>query len=210
VMPEDADLLERWLGGRRGSRVAIRVPQRGEKRILLETVTNNACEAFTQHRLRRSADHNARARALTSLQDELGLSDAPLRIECFDISTIQGTDKVASMVVLEDALAKRADYRRFKIRSVEGQDDFASMEEALRRRFENYLGERDRAPEKGRRFSYAPNLLLLDGGRGQLNVASRVLEELGLDNEIAVAALAKRFEEVYLPDRDEPVRIPRG
>jgi excinuclease ABC subunit C len=208
--PEDHRLLEEFLSGSRGTRVSIRVPQRGEKRVFLETVERNAKEQFTQHRLRRSADHNARARALRSLQDELALVEAPLRIECFDISTIQGTDKVASMVVMEDALPRRNEYRRFKIRHVQGQDDFASMDEALRRRFENYLTERDHPPERGRKFSYAPNLLIVDGGRGQLNVAVRVLEDLGLDDEIAVAGLAKRYEEVYLPDRPEPVRIARG
>jgi excinuclease ABC subunit C len=142
------------------------------------------------------------------LQDALDLPEAPLRIECFDISNLQGTEIVASMVVMEDGLPKRSDYRRFKVKSLAGQDDFASMEEVLTRRFRNYLRERDEGAHAGKRFAYPPNLLLIDGGKGQLNVAVRVLEELGLE-DIAVASLAKRFEEVYLPGLDEPVRIPR-
>jgi excinuclease ABC subunit C len=208
VLPDEHELYEEFLAAARGSRVRVRAPQRGEKRALLGTVTKNAEEAFVRHKLRRASDHNARARALTALQDALGLPEAPLRIECFDISNLQGTEIVASMVVMEDGLPKRSDYRRFKMRHQEGQDDFASMEEALTRRFTNYLRERDQGAQKGRRFSYPPNLLLIDGGKGQLNVAVRVLDELGLE-DICVASLAKRFEEVYLPRRDEPVRIPR-
>ena len=199
---------EAFLSQVRGSTVGVRVPQRGAKRELLATVTRNATEAFAQHKLRRASDHNARARALTALQDVLGLPEAPLRIECFDISNLQGTEIVGSMVVMEDGLAKRRDYRRFKVRHQEGQDDFAAMDEVLTRRFRRYLDERDEGARSGKRFSYPPNLLLVDGGRGQLNVAVRVLEELGLE-EISVAALAKRFEEVYVPGRAEPVRIPR-
>ena len=208
VAPEDPALAEAFLSQVRGSNVRVRVPRRGAKRELLSTVTRNATEAFAQHKLRRASDHNARARALTALQEALGLAEAPLRIECFDISNLQGTEIVGSMVVMEDGLAKRGDYRRFKIRHQEGQDDFAAMEEVLTRRFRRYLEERDEGARAGKRFSYPPNLLLVDGGRGQLNVAVGVLEELGLE-EIAVASLAKRFEEVYLPERAEPLRIPR-
>jgi excinuclease ABC subunit C len=208
VVPEEPALLQAFLTQVRDGKVAVRVPQRGAKRELLATVTRNATETFAQHKLRRASDHNARARALTALQGALGLAEAPLRIECFDISNLQGTEIVGSMVVMEDGLAKRSDYRRFKIRHQEGQDDFAAMEEVLSRRFRRYLDERDEGARAGKRFSYPPNLLLVDGGRGQLNVATRVLEELGLE-EIAVAALAKRFEEVYLPGRELPVRIPR-
>jgi excinuclease ABC subunit C len=208
VEPEDHALYEEFLSHNRGSKVRIRVPQRGGKRELLSTATLNAREAFARHKLRRASDHNARARALLALQDALDLPEAPLRIECFDISNLQGTEIVASMVVMEDGLPKRNDYRRFKVKSLDGQDDFASMEEVLTRRFRNYLRERDEGAHAGKRFAYPPNLLLIDGGKGQLNVAVRVLEELGLE-DIAVASLAKRFEEVYLPDRDEPVRIPR-
>jgi len=170
--------------------------------------TLNARESFQRHKLRRASDHNARARALLALQDALTLPEAPLRIECFDISNLQGTEIVGSMVVMEDGLPKRADYRRFKVRGLDGQDDFAAMEDVLTRRFRNYLRERDEGARSGKRFAYPPNLLLIDGGKGQLNVAVRVLEELGLE-DICVASLAKRFEEVYLPGRNDPVRIPR-
>jgi excinuclease ABC subunit C len=208
VLPEDHDLYEQFLTLNRGSKVRIRVPQRGGKRDLLQTATLNARESFARHKLRRASDHNARARSLLALQSELGLPEAPLRIECFDISNLQGTEIVGSMVVMEDGLPKRSDYRRFKVRGLDGQDDFASMEDVLTRRFRNYLRERDEGAQAGKRFAYPPNLLLIDGGKGQLGVAVRVLEELGLE-DICVASLAKRFEEVYLPDRAEPVRIPR-
>ena len=192
----------------RGAKVRVRVPQRGGKRDLLQTANLNARESFQRHKLRRASDHNARARALVSLQEELGLPEAPLRIECFDISNLQGTEIVGSMVVMEDGMPKRSEYRRFKVRGLDGQDDFASMEDVLTRRFRNYLRERDEGAQTGKRFSYPPNLLLIDGGKGQLNVAVRVLEELGLE-DICAASLAKRFEEVYLPGRSEPVHIPR-
>ncbi len=207
-LPEDQDLYEEFLGLVRGSRVRVRVPQRGQKRALLETVVRNAGEAFNRHKLKRASDHNARAKALTALQEALELPDAPLRIECFDISNLQGTEIVASMTVLEDGIPKRSDYRRFKIRDQEGQDDFAAMEEALTRRFRRYLLERDEGARAGKRFAYPPNLLVIDGGKGQLGVAVRVLEELGLE-DISVVGLAKRFEEVYRPGESEPVRIPR-
>jgi excinuclease ABC subunit C len=196
--------------GRANAQVTIRVPQRGEKRAFLEMVTKNADEEFRRHRLRRAADHNARARALTDLQDALELPDAPLRIECYDISHTQGFEIVGSMVVLEDGLPKRSDYRRFKLRGLDGQDDFAAMEEVLTRRFQRLLDERRRpVSERKGRFSYPPNLCLIDGGRGQLNRAVEVLESLGLSAEIAVAALAKRLEEVFVPGSPEPIRIPR-
>ena len=168
----------------------------------------NARESFARHKLRRASDHNARARTLLALQEALGLPEAPLRIECFDISNLQGTEIVGSMVVMEDGLPKRSDYRRFKVRGLSGQDDFASMEDVLTRRFRNYLRERDEGAHTGKRFAYPPNLLLIDGGKGQLGVAVRVLEELGLE-DICVASLAKRFEEVYLPGNSDPIRIPR-
>ena len=208
VLPDDVELYEEFLRTARGSRVRVRVPRRGAKRDLIGTVTHNAEDAFARHKLKRASDHNARARALTALQDALGLPEAPLRIECFDISNLQGTEIVGSMVVMEDGLAKRSDYRRFKVRHQEGQDDFAAMEEVLTRRFRRYLSEREEGARKGKRFAYPPNLLVVDGGKGQLGVAVRVLEELGLE-EISVAALAKRFEEVYVPDREEPVHVPR-
>jgi excinuclease ABC subunit C len=210
--PEDLAVHEAWLASLRGSRVVVRVPQRGDKRALHDTVTRNAGEEFARHRLRRGADHNSRARALNALQEALDLPEAPLRIECFDMSHIQGRDYVGSMVVMEDGIPKTSDYRRFKVGSVEGNDDYAAMEEVLTRRFTALLAERE-APlgerARRRRFAYPPQLLLLDGGKGQLNVGIRVLERLGLDDEIPVAALAKQFEEIFVPGQADPVRIPR-
>ncbi|MGH9107492.1 MAG: excinuclease ABC subunit UvrC, partial [Acidimicrobiales bacterium] len=193
------------------SRVRFHVPQRGEKKALLEMVAKNAGEELVRHRLKRSADHNARARALNALQDALDLPEAPLRIECYDMSHLQGTDYVGSMVVMEDGLPRPGEYKRFKVRTVPGNDDYAAMEEVLTRRLKAYLSERQLpVAERKRHFSYPPQLLLVDGGKGQLNVAVRALEGLGLGGEIPVAALAKQFEEVYLPGTADPLRIPRG
>ena len=208
-LPSDQELYEEWLEELRGSRVEIAVPLRGDKRVLHDTVTQNAKEAFTRHRLKRTADHNSRSRALNELQDHLGLPEAPLRIECYDMSHLQGSDYVGSMVVMEDALPRKSEYRRFKIRTVDGNDDFAAMEEVLTRRLTNYLTDRELPVEERGKFAYPPQLLLVDGGKGQLGVAVRVLRELGLEDEIPVASLAKQFEEVFLPGRSEPVRIPR-
>ena len=208
VEPEDHELYEEFLTLNRGSKVRIRVPQRGGKRELLETAMLNARESFQRHKLQARVAITTRGRARSSRsQEALELPEAPLRIECFDISHIQGTDIVASMVVMEDGIAKRSDYRRFKVKTLDNQDDFASMEEVLTRRFRNYLRERDEGAHAGKRFSYPPNLLVVDGGKGQLNVAVRVLEELGLE-DICVASLAKKLEEVYLPGRSEPVIDP--
>ena len=210
-LPTEMELLTGWLAGERGSRVRIRVPHRGDRRLLLETVVGNAREEFVRHRLKRAADHNSRARALNELQDALELPQAPLRIECYDMSHLQGTDYVGSMVVMEDGLPKTAGYRRFRIRDVEGNDDYAAMAEVLTRRLRAYLEERPiSASERSGRFSYPPQLLLVDGGQGQLGVAERVVRDLGLAEEIPVAALAKKFEEVYRPGRDDPIRLPRG
>ncbi|MGH9213735.1 MAG: excinuclease ABC subunit UvrC [Acidimicrobiales bacterium] len=209
--PDDLDLYSDWLTHLRGSQVAIRVPRRGGKRELQDTVTRNASEEFTRHRLRRASDHNARAKALNELQDHLELPVAPLRIECYDMSHIQGSDYVGSMVVMEDGLPRKSEYRRFKIREVPGNDDFAAMEEVLTRRLTAYLAERDRpVGDRPGKFAYPPQLLLVDGGKGQLGVAVRVLEDLGLAEEIPAASLAKRFEEVFVPGQADPIRIPRG
>ncbi len=206
----ETELLEAWLTSMRGTKVSVRVPQRGDKRQLSETVVANAAEELRRHRMRRASDHNTRARALNELQEALGLPESPLRIECYDMSHLQGTDYVGSMVVLEDGQPRPSEYRRFKIRTVEGNDDFAAMEEVLRRRLTAYLADRALPIEERGRFAYPPQLLLVDGGKGQLSVAVRVLDELGLRGEIPVASLAKRFEEVYLPGDPEPVRIARG
>ncbi len=205
----DAALYQDWLSLLRGSNVEIRVPRRGDKRELLATVTQNAEEEFTRHRMRRATDHNARAKALNELKEWLDLPEAPLRIECYDMSHLQGSDYVGSMVVVEDGLAARREYRRFKIRTVDQNDDFAAMEEVLTRRLRNYLEDREKPVAERGKFQYPPQLLVVDGGKGQLSVAVRVLERLGLTEEIPVCALAKQFEEVFLPGRAESVRIPR-
>src|ERR671919_849422 len=210
VEPDDIQLLERWLGDERGSGARIRVPRRGEKRSLLETVTENARQAFNEHRLKRSSDFAARSRQLKELQDHLGLEEAPLRIECFDISNTGPSEVVGSMVVFEDGLPKRSDYRRFSIKWGMGQDDVANMGEVVRRRFTRYLSEGSKpADPASQNFAYPPNLVVIDGGKGQLNRAVEVLDELSV-SDVAVVALAKRMEEVYLPGRAEPVVIPRG
>ena len=209
--PADLPLLQSWLGTSRGGPVDIAVPRRGAKRALQEMVARTAGEDLARHRLRRASDHNARSKALTELQLALGLEEAPLRIECYDMSHLQGTDYVGSMVVLEDGLPKRSDYRRFNVKSVTGNDDYAAMEEVLTRRL-TALKEPEKATASGRprRFAYRPNLLLVDGGKGQLGVAERVVSELGLEGEVELAALAKQFEEVYRPGSPDPVRIRRG
>jgi excinuclease ABC subunit C len=235
TMPEDAGAVEAYLTERRSGPVALRIPLRGTKRDLLQTVEENARESFVRHRLQRTSDHNSRARALESLQEELGLPMAPLRIECYDMSHLQGTDYVGSMVVFEDGLPKKSDYRHFRVATVAGNDDYAAMEEVLTRRLTSLLAD-DRAaaapedlaatgsagagtgdgrgePVTGsaakRRFAYPPQLLLLDGGLGQLNVGVRVLERLGLTERIPIASLAKSFEEIYRPGRSEPYRLSR-
>ena len=212
--PERKELLEQWLTQTRSTEVEIRVPLRGDKRELHELVTQNAKQELNRHRLRRAADHTARSRALSELQDLLGLPEAPLRIECYDMAHLQGTDYVGSMVVLEDGLPLKRDYRRFKIKSGQGNDDYAAMREVLTRRLTAYIKERDQPiSERGDRpgkFSYAPQLLVVDGGKGQLSVAEQVVRELGLEHEIPVASLAKKLEEVFIPGRSEPVEVPRG
>ncbi len=230
VEPADADAVRAYLADRRGGPVAVRVPVRGPKRALLDTVARNAQESFARHRLQRTADHNSRARALEALQRQLGLPEAPLRIECYDMSHLQGTDYVGSMVVFEDGLPKPSDYRHFKVTTVPGNDDYAAMEEVLTRRLTALVEEARRTAQPGpttdagaatgavgggtrppgrRRFAYPPQLLLLDGGLGQLHVGMRVLDRLGLSDRVPVAALAKSFEEVYRPGSTEPLRLPR-
>ncbi|MEP6476814.1 MAG: excinuclease ABC subunit UvrC [Actinomycetota bacterium] len=211
TVPDDVDLIEAWLMERRGSGVRVAIPERGPKRKLLEVVARNAHEAFHRHKLKRASDFGARSRALSELAGQLGLPQAPLRIECYDISNLGPTDTVASMVVFEDGLPKRSDYRRFEIKEVPGQDDFASMEEVIRRRFTRLRREADdpQEPRNGRRrFAYPPSLVVIDGGRGQLSAATRALREVGY--HVPAIGLAKRLEEVYFPDSPDPLRIPRG
>ena len=226
-MPEEPEAYQAFLADRRGGPVALRVPMRGGKRVLMETVARNASEVLVHHRLRRASDYDSRARAIESLRTALGMDEAPLRIECYDMSHLQGTDYVGSMVVLEDGLPRKSEYRHFRIRDVPGNDDYAAMEEVLTRRLTALVQERskqhplpearevagcseDGSRRSTRRFAYPPQLLLLDGGKGQLSVGVRVLEGLGLTGEIAVAALAKQFEEVFVPGRPDALRIPRG
>ncbi|MGH3937080.1 MAG: excinuclease ABC subunit UvrC [Pseudonocardiaceae bacterium] len=234
-LPEDADTVTEWLSGLRGAQVALRVPQRGDKRALAEMVARNAAEAFAQHKLRRAGDLTARSAALQEIQEYLGMESAPLRIECIDVSHVQGSDVVASLVVFEDAVPRKSDYRRFAIRDAAGEgrsDDVASIAEVVRRRFARYLRENSREsagiepaagaepdqptglpgvdPETGRprKFAYPPNLLVVDGGPAQVAAAAEVLTELGV-TDVAIAGLAKRLEEVWLPGEVDPVILPR-
>ncbi len=212
--PEDSFTYAEWLKHMKGSAVSIRVPQRGDKKDLQQTVTHNAREEFSRHRMKRASDFTTRSRALSELQSYLGLPEAPLRIECYDMAHLQGTDYVGSMVVLEDGIPNKKEYRRFKVKDVPGNDDYAAMREVLTRRLSAYLHERDlpldEREEKPGKFSYPPQLLLVDGGKGQLGVAIEVVKQLGLSEEIPVASLAKRFEEVFVPGKSEPIVLPRG
>ncbi|WP_371679081.1 excinuclease ABC subunit UvrC [Streptomyces sp. NBC_01276] len=237
VLPEDTEALGQWLAGRRGSNVSLRVPQRGDKKALMETVHRNAQQSLALHKTKRASDLTTRSRALEEIAEALELDGAPLRIECFDISHLQGDDVVASMVVFEDGLARKSEYRRFQIKSFEGQDDVRSMHEVVSRRFRRYLQEKlktgEWSPEdaqdaqdaqdaadngsavgvpdddgRPKRFAYPPQLVVVDGGQPQVAAAKRALEELGID-DVAVCGLAKRLEEVWLPGEDDPVVLPR-
>ncbi len=219
-LPPDADVLQEWLCRLRGTQVSLRVPQRGDKRALLETVERNATQAFALHKTKRASDLTARSLALSELQDALELEQAPLRIECFDVSHVQGTNVVASMVVFEDGLARKSEYRRFAVRGEDGNDDTASMREVVRRRFARHLAQQAEDaddlerpgidPETGRprRFAYAPQLVVVDGGAPQVAAAQAALDELGVD-DVALVGLAKRLEEVWLPGDSDPVILPR-
>jgi excinuclease ABC subunit C len=219
-LPADAAALTEWLETTRGTRVHLRVPQRGDKKALMETVARNAAEVLVQHKTKRASDLTTRSVALQEIQDALALDDAPLRIECFDVSNLQGTEVVASMVVFEDGLARKSEYRRFLIRGVEGQNDVAAIAEVITRRFRRYLEERAAGAEdpsaspldpetgKPRKFAYPPNLVVVDGGAPQVAAAAAALAALGV-NDVALCGLAKRLEEVWLPDVVDPVILPR-
>ncbi|QNE78039.1 excinuclease ABC subunit UvrC [Streptomyces finlayi] len=263
ALPEDAEAVAQWLAGRRGSQVSLRIPQRGDKKDLMATVQRNALQALGLHKTKRASDLTTRSRALEEISEALGLDTAPLRIECYDISHLQGDDVVASMVVFEDGLARKSEYRRFQIKGFEGQDDVRSMHEVIGRRFKRYLQDKERTGEgeetsrtgegevssaradagpaptgpvpppmdvapmdavpagdgtaaepreddgRPRRFAYPPQLVVVDGGQPQVAAAKRALDELGID-DIAVCGLAKRLEEVWLPDDDDPVVMPRS
>ncbi|MGI5354588.1 excinuclease ABC subunit UvrC [Streptomyces sp. CA-252508] len=228
ALPEDMEAVTQWLSGRRGSQVSLRIPQRGDKKALMETVGRNAQQALVLHKTKRASDLTTRSRALEEIAEALDLETAPLRIECFDISHLQGEDVVASMVVFEDGLPRKSEYRRFQIKGFEGQDDVRSMHEVITRRFRRYLAEKERTGEwaleeadgevpaqtaeddgRPKKFAYPPQLVVVDGGQPQVAAAQRALDELGID-DVAVCGLAKRLEEVWLPGDDDPVVLPRS
>jgi len=231
VLPPEPGPVAEWLAERRGGPVNLRVPQRGDKKALLETVARNAMQSLALHKTRRASDLTTRSRALHEIQEALGLDDAPLRIECYDVSNLQGTNVVASMVVFEDGLARKSEYRRFSIRGDDGTDDISSIHEVISRRFRRYLEEREETGEldvlgdpeadedqdpaerdaamRQRKFAYPPNLVVVDGGPLQADAACRALTELGID-DVAVCGLAKRLEEVWLPGEEFPVILPRS
>jgi excinuclease ABC subunit C len=222
-LPPDPGTLEELLSDLRGSRVRIRVPQRGDKRTLQETVASNAGQALALHKTKRASDLTTRNRALAEIQEALGLDDVPLRVECYDVSHHQGAEVVASMVVFEDGLARKSEYRRFVVKGVDGQDDVASMHEVITRRFRRLLDEQARSEEvvgdqgpmlvdpdtgRPRKFAYTPGLVVVDGGPPQVAAAQRALDELGID-DVPLCGLAKRLEEVWLPGQEDPVVLPR-
>ncbi|WP_371659143.1 excinuclease ABC subunit UvrC [Streptomyces sp. NBC_00280] len=236
ALPDPVEPVQEWLAERRGSGVSLRIPQRGDKKALMETVQRNAQHSLVLHKTKRASDLTTRSRALEEIAEALDLDSAPLRIECYDISHLQGDDVVASMVVFEDGLQRKSEYRRFQIKGFEGQDDVRSMHEVIGRRFKRYLAEKERTgewadgqdagpgtgqelgrepgeelkDEEGRpkRFAYPPQLVVVDGGQPQVAAAQRALDELGID-DIAVCGLAKRLEEVWVPGEDDPVILPR-
>ncbi|WP_285246022.1 excinuclease ABC subunit UvrC [Pseudarthrobacter sp. efr-133-R2A-89] len=232
VAPSNAEDLATWLGGIRGAKVDIRVPQRGDKAALMSTVRENAEHALKLHKTRRAGDITVRSQALQELQEALDLPVPLLRIECFDVSHVQGTNVVASMVVVEDGLPKKSDYRKFSITGPAASDDTAAMHDVLTRRFRHYLQDKSAqvddsllagdgkdlvagdavldttTPAPKAKFAYPPNLVVVDGGQPQVNAAARALAELGID-DVYVVGLAKRLEEVWLPDSDFPVILPR-
>jgi len=208
ALPADAETVETWLSGLRGRPTRLRAPQRGDKRALLETVIRNAEQTLALHKTKRAGDLTTRAQALAEIQEALGLAEAPLRIECYDVSNLQGEEVVASMVVFEDGLPRKSDYRRFAIRGLQGQDDVAAIHEVITRRFRRYLAEQEQASTE-RRFAYPPSLVVVDGGPPQVAAAARALAELGID-DVALVGLAKRLEELWRPDDPFPVVLPRA
>jgi len=224
-LPPDPDTMTEWLAGRRGGPVSLRVPRRGDKKALLETVARNAGQSLALHKTRRASDLTTRSKALSEIQEALDLDDAPLRIECYDVSNLQGTHVVASMVVFEDGLARKSEYRRFSVKGTDGTDDISSIHEVITRRFRRYLAEREKTgeldtlgdhdPEEeasgtaARKFAYPPNLVVVDGGPLQADAAARALGELGID-DVAVCGLAKRLEEVWRPGEEYPIILPRS
>ena len=216
LQPENLSDLEQWLGGISGSKVEIKVPQRGDKVELLETVKRNAQYSLIQYVSKRATDAAVSGKALTEIEEMLGLNRTPLRIECFDISNISGTSVVASMVVFEDGMPKKSEYRRFIIDTSEGWDDTRAMHQVITRRLKRMLDDRSvdlaEVSETGGRiskFAYPPALIVVDGGKPQVSAAQRALSELGI-TDIALCGLAKRLEEVWLPNNADPLIFPRN
>jgi len=214
-LPPDSVELAQWLTQKKGTTVTLLQPQRGEKVEIVEMVKRNAHQALIQYLSKRANDAAVSGNALTQISEYLELAELPLRIECFDISNIQGTNMVASMVVFEDGQAKKSDYRRFSLNDEDGFDDTRAIHHVITRRFKRYLAEKDidqvqadidGAPKP--RFAYPPQLVIVDGGKGQVNAAARAFRELGI-TDVALVGLAKRLEEVYLPNTSEPIIFPR-
>lgn len=203
-VPDSAMVIQSWLRERRGHKVTVKVPQRGEKRDLLRLAQENADATLASLRAEWEADEGRAVRALEELREALGLPEAPARIECYDISNIQGNHAVGSMVVFVKGVARKSDYRRFRIRTVQGANDFAMMAEVLRRRFRaGTKGERDES------FGTRPDLIVLDGGKGQLSAVIEALQEVGAE-DTPVIGLAKEHEDIYLPGRSDPLQLARG
>ena len=229
ALPPDNEAMTQWLTERRGGPVQLRVPQRGDKKTLAETVARNAKQSLALHKLRRASDLTTRSKALGEIQEALDLDEAPLRIECYDISNLQQTNIVASMIVFEDGLARKSEYRRFSVKGYDGSDDVSAIREVITRRFRRYLEEREESGELDllgdavdrdqdqseravvepkRKFAYPPNLVVVDGGAPQVAAAAAALADLGID-DVSVCGLAKRLEEVWLPGQRYPVIMSR-
>jgi excinuclease ABC subunit C len=211
---QETKIIEKWLNTKRGGKkVKMVIPKRGQKRELVKLAAENAAETLASIQAQWEADKHRQEQALADIQEHLELDGPPNRIECYDVSNTQGTAITASMVVFEQGVPQKAHYRRFNIRSVVGPDDFASMEEALRRRFTRWLAAQEKAREPGKKpdrsFSALPDLLIVDGGKGQLNRALKVLEQFDLADTIPVAGLAKREEEIFIPARSRSILLPR-
>ena len=214
-LPQDSELLEHWLTEQRGKSVSLIQPARGEKYEIVQTVKRNANQALIQYLSKRANDAAVSGSALAEIAEQLELAELPLRIECFDISNIQGTSMVASMVVFEDGQPKKSDYRRFSIDDDAGFDDTRAMHHVITRRFKRYLEEKDidvaEATAQGGsrpKFAYPPQLVVVDGGKPQVNAAAKALRELGI-TDVALCGLAKRLEEIWLPNNSEPIIFPR-
>ena len=218
-LPGSLEAITEWLCERRGARVEVRVPRRGDKAALMETVAQNAKQSLALHKTRRASDLTTRSVALQELADAIGMDQAPLRIECYDISHLQGTNVVASMVVFEDGLPRKSEYRRFTIRGTDEHgatnDDVRNMHEVITRRFKAFLKEQeeekliDETTGERKKFAYPPQLVVVDGGQPQVAAAARALTDLEI-SDVTLVGLAKRLEEVWLPDEDDPVLLPRS